>query len=483
LNSLKQDNAASWGGIPMTSVTTPASRLPTSEAAAVSTVSTFEYVVSGIKRHKTTTAFVLAGLALAGVNLPFSLNRFGSRPRPSSKQMRIERIPDTEKAGTVAVSPDGQHIAYTSNGSLWVRQLAASTSLQIVPPARVVYPAYSPDGEDIFYVSNNMLYRIPARGGEPTKVVEDVDGTGPISFAPGGKQFAFIRHKDEETALLLVANLDGTGERVLASRKKPEFLYSPAWSPDGSLIACTDGSITTLSVFGIRVSTGEKEQITSHKWYAIDKLAWLSDGSGLVASAMDASAAPKQIWQIPYPAGEPRKITNDLEYYADVSLSGDGKSLVTIRSAQISNLWIAPKGDPAKTRSIPFGERKLAGAVSWTPDGRILCLLDAHSGRDIWILNADGTNPKQLTANAGRHLQPDASPDGRYIVFSSNRGTSGAFHIWRMDMDGSNPIELTHGDYDGEVQPTVSTDGRWVVFSNGGPNKSIQDKNLRKVPI
>lgn len=483
LKGLREDKAVTGAGAQVAAQTVNGSALSTNAAAGVSTVSTFEYVVSGIKRHKTGTALVLASFAIVAIGATFGLNRFGGRLRPSFKQMRIERIPETEKAGGVAVSPDGQYIAYTARRGLWVKRLGMNSGIQIVPPANVVYPIYSPDGEDIFYVSDDALYRIPARGGEAAKVLEDVNGHGPISFAPDGKRFAFTRYQDEETVLLLVANSDGTGERVLTSRKKPEILYSPAWAPEGSLIACAWGAAPGVRVFGIRLATGEEEQITSYKWAAIERLAWLSDGSGLVASAMETSAAPKQIWHIPHPAGEPRKITNDLESYADVSLSADGKSLVTIQSARLSSLWVAPKDDPTRTRSIPFGERKLSGSVSWTPDARILCLVNTSGGRDIWVVNADGTNPKQLTANAGINLQPKASPDGRYIVFSSNRGASGASHIWRMDFDGSNPIQVTQGDGDGEVQPTVSPDGLWVVYSKGGTDTGIDGKAVWKAPI
>jgi serine/threonine protein kinase/Tol biopolymer transport system component len=483
LKQLRGDKAVTEPGAQAAHQTINGSSLITSAAAAASTVSTFEYVVSGIKRHKTGAALVLASLAIVALGATFGLNRFRSNTRPWSKEMRIERIPETEKAGGVAVSPDGQYIAYTARRGLWIKRLGTSSSLQIVTASNVFYPTYSPDGEDIFYVSNDSLYRIPARGGEAAKVLADVNGHGPISFAPDGNRFAFTRYADEEKVLLLVANADGTGERVLASRKRPEVLYSPAWAPEGSLIACVGGAAPTLRVFGIRVATGEEEQITSYKWAAIERLAWLGDGSGLVASAMETSAAPKQIWQIRYPAGEPRKITNDFESYADVSLSADGKSLVTIQSARLSSLWVAPKADPTSTRSIPFGERKLSGSVSWTPDGRILCLVNTSAGRDIWVVNADGTNPKQLTENAGKNLQPNPSPDGHYIVFSSNRGAPGASHIWRMDLDGNNPIQVTQGDGDGEVQPTVSPDGLWVVYSKGGPDTGIEEKTVWKAPI
>jgi len=96
-------------------------------------------------------------------------------------------------------------------------------------------------------------------------------------------------------------------------------------------------------------------------------------------------------------------------------------------------------------------------------------------------MNGDGTEPKQLTANAGVNLQPQPSADGHYVVFSSNRANKGAFNIWRMDIEGSNPVQLMHGS--GEVQPVCSPDGRWVVYSQGGPSTTPEQKTLWKVPI
>ena len=74
-----------------------------------------------------------------------------------------------------------------------------------------------------------------------------------------------------------------------------------------------------------------------------------------------------------------------------------------------------------------------------------------------------------------------ASPDGKYVVFSSNRADAGAFNLWRIDMDGGNPVQLTHGK--GEGQPVCSPDGHWVVYSEGGPNTTPQEKTLWKVSI
>ena len=443
-----------------------------------------------IGEHRIVASITLAALAVAVVGFALWMKRAVTGIQAPLPSIKITRLANTEKSVQVALSPDGKYIAHiiSSAGqqSLWVSQVATNSSVQIVPPTDVAYGGltFSKDGDYIFYVSNSALYQIPVLGGEARKVLADVAGA--ISFAPDGGWFAFVRSLNTEETALMIANVSGGGERILATRKKPEFLSSagPAWSPDGSLIACPWGMIAghkEMGITGVEVATAREKQITAQKWQAVDRVAWLSDGSGLIAPAVETGTGPLQIWHIPYPAGEARRITSDLNNYGDLSLTADSESLVTIQFERRSGLWIVPGGDPSRAKPVTSGKHDLYRVISLTPDGRILYPSNASGSRDIWIMNADGTKQKQLTANAGANLQPSASPDGRYIVFLSNRAKVGAFNIWRMDADGSNPIQLTHGS--GEVQPSCSPDGRWVVYSQGGPETSPEKKTVWKVPI
>jgi Tol biopolymer transport system component len=95
---------------------------------------------------------------------------------------------------------------------------------------------------------------------------------------------------------------------------------------------------------------------------------------------------------------------------------------------------------------------------------------------DIWIMEADGSNQKELTLDSGANVEPSVSPDSRYIVLTSNRG--GSFNIWRMDIDGNNPKQLTNGSR--ERWPQCTPDGKWVIYEStplSGPT------SIWKVPI
>ena len=122
-------------------------------------------------------------------------------------------------------------------------------------------------------------------------------------------------------------------------------------------------------------------------------------------------------------------------------------------------------GNAQQSQQVTFGRNLMTEVtgVSWTPDGKIVYATNAGGRWEIWMINADGTNQKQLTQNCAGNdscSQPFVSPDGRYIVFQVRH--NGVRNIWRMDADGGNPTQLT---IDGGGVPSFSIDGRFVIYT------------------
>ena len=134
-----------------------------------------------------------------------------------------------------------------------------------------------------------------------------------------------------------------------------------------------------------------------------------------------------------------------------------------MQSNTISNIWVAANGDPGRAVQIKSGGNNLEGVygLAWAPDGRVVYNSLASGSPDIWIMNADGTGQRQLTADAGANLSPKVTPDGRYIVFMSLHNDQA--NIWRMNLDGSDPRQLTDGNNDWD--PAVAPDSRWVIYT------------------
>jgi Tol biopolymer transport system component len=248
----------------------------------------------------------------------------------------------------------------------------------------------------------------------------------PISFSPDGKRFTFIRNLQEEDELM-VANEDGTGEQVLATRAHPDyFQQSAAWSPDGKTIACPVASFTgafDTKVAVIQVADGTQKLLTSHSWAGVERITWLSDGSGVITTARETPSSPFQIWQISYPEGEPHRVTNDLNDYHNASLSADSSAMIAVLTEITSNIWVAPSGEWNNARQLTSGSKNnggIFGCTTWTPDGRIV-YQSAGSNSDIWIMDADGNHQRQLTLDDHMDFMPGVTPDGRYIIFVSDR--------------------------------------------------------------
>ena len=458
--------------------------------------------------HSRLGAFVIGAALVAALALvvflfyKFAVRReaqtAGRRPAPA-EAMKLVRLPINGRVGAAVISPDGQYVAYIAEEagrrSIWIRQATtASRAQQIVAPgeATPVGLDFSRDGKFVYYATvspeNNAgaaLMRVPALGGTPKQVAPNLQSRP--SFAPDGHHYVFRRidfTQPRPESALVIADVDGGGERVLAKRTAPAFLDLPAWSPDGQTIACATGNLGEspgyVSVLTVRASDGAEQPLGAGRWNNIGDIAWLPDGGGLVVTLAEAELSPLQLWELSYPRGEARRITNDLSGYAGVSLTADAKTLVTLQTDVVSNVWVAPAGDAARAAQITQGPGKYDGSygLSWTPDGRQIVYASIASGAwDIWRMNADGSGAQQLTVDARSNYGPSVSSDGRHIVFVSNRA-GGAFHVWRMDADGQNPLQLTNGD--GENFAHVTADGRWVVYASVG---YTQPNYVWKVPI
>jgi Tol biopolymer transport system component/DNA-binding winged helix-turn-helix (wHTH) protein len=461
---------------------------PTANGKA-STAAEIENLTGGTMGYKKGAVLitVLLVFTLAAITLYKYFHRgvSESHSTANSQAMKLRKLTSNSRATTAAISPDGKYVVHSQEDagrqSLWLKQVATLSEVQIVRPADVKYlgSTFTPDGSYLYYVMGEKngsagVYQISAVGGTPRKILQGIND-GPITLSPDGKRFAFVRENS-----LWAANADGSGERKLATRKRSEGFDSEgglAWSPDGRVIACSvnvvDAGREYHTVVGIDVEGGEQKSITPHRWGEGGQLAWRKDGGGLVL------VGDGQIWQLSYPGGEVRKITNDANWYIGISLTADSGALVTVQSDIQSSIWVAPSRDLGSAQPVTSGVYEGWRGLSWTPDDKIVYNSTASGNWEFWLMAADTTGRKQLTANLGNDCnagEPSVSADGRYIVFSSRY--TGTLHIWRIKIDGSEPQQLTNGT--GEWSPECSPDGRWVVYVS---STASAPQSLWKVPI
>ncbi|MGD0507010.1 MAG: protein kinase [Terriglobales bacterium] len=441
-------------------------------------------------RRRWRTALTLSSLALVLIGI--SVYKFEGRKKTLApfQTMTIERLTTTGTARKVTISPDGKYVAYVTGEagmqSLWVRQTATRSDIQIIPPTAEYYVGltFSPDGNYVYYVRTasayvaGALYQIPALGGESRKMVERVDS--PVAFSPEGKRAAFIRENPGSETALMVAGADSAGERQISARKIPDpFVESGmAWSPDGKSIAIGAYSGGQCYVMTVQISDGSVKRVGAKGWRHILRVAWLADSSGLALAAVEAPNAPVQIWELSYPDGTARRITNDLNDYVDLDVTTDSSTLVTVLRELRSNLWLDSRSPASQAKQIGFAAATQEGlfGLTWTAEGRIAYASLASGRRELWAMDADGSHPQQLTSDADLQFfsSPSSCPDGT-ILFAS--GVYGSANIWSVGTDGGNRKQLTSAGTNGA--PSCSPDGKWVVFnaSHGG------DYALWRVPI
>ncbi len=467
--------------------------------------SSAEYLVSEIKRHRTGAILAALGvLAILGAAV-FLWSKFALPPKSKAlPQMKITKLTSGGRVntfpidGSTSISPDGKYVVYTLNEagkiSIWVRQISTGSDVQILPAGdmRNNGTTISNDGEFVYYIgvgSDNpggSLFQIPILGGTPRKVLTGL--RSPISFSPDGKQFTFVRNlENQEGDALMVANADGSSERTLAVRKGNDWFSSsgPSWSPDGKMVACAAGTDTGgshMTVVGFSLSDDSLKPLTSEKWLGeVDRVLWLRDGSGLIATAKSSplDLNPTQVWLIAYPDGSARRITNDLNGYGRVSLglTANSDTIVTVQTEPSVQIWTTPLGGPSNQAvQTTHGEVDGAYGLEWTLDGRIAYFTQTGENPELWIMKGDGSETKRLTRANGPEGGLAVSPDDKYLFFASSR--SGTPHIWRINADGSSPKQITSGDF-ADYSPSCSPDGQWVLFQSWRSGKSC----LWKAPI
>jgi serine/threonine protein kinase len=410
---------------------------------------------------------------------------------PKFQSIQIDQLTTQGNSYLATISPEGRLIAFVNSQdgrqSLVVRQIATENNIEIVQPAfqEIIQPVFTPDGNHIYYVSVDKgigtLYQVASLGKDSKKILVDVDS--PVTFSPDGKRFAFIRHNPSEGGdTIFIANADGSSLETFLQTKEAGYdkFTAAAWSPDGERML--------VGVIKVGVEPTPKVKITSvgikdkkigllgeNNWIKANTFQWLKDNSGFVFTGKATTEGTTQIWHQSFPGGELKQITNDTSDYASVSVSEDGATMIATKYDTISSIWSLASGTK-ELKQLADESKTLLGfeGLSETADGRLLYSRKIGKEVNVFALNQSDNTEKQLTREAGNNIFPASSPDGKYVVFTSNR--NGAYSLWRVNSDGTNPLQLTSYIEGMDTDPQISSDGETVFFfrqNNDGSRASV----------
>ena len=365
-------------------------------------------------------------------------------------------------------------------------------------PGRELYPSLSPDGTHVVFTwtgsqeNNTDIYRQQIGVGSPLRLTSDPRSDYNPVWSPDGRWIAFLRgdpstplaRSDRE--LRLIPPLGGQ-ERRLADVRVQEITVDPvylAWCPDSTCVIVTDsgGEGKPDALFTIAVETGDKRQLTTppstvladtdpsvspdgKSLSFLRRTTWASGALHVLPLRNDMTAAG-EARHVPLPRLHPDNaawLSNGKDILFSTSPAGGG-----------GGLWRVPATGNAPPARLPFvGEDGMMPAFSRSQSGRPARLVYVRSSTDenIWRIDTSGagaaaSSPAAVAiASTKMDIQPQISPDGRRVAFTSTR--SGAWEIWTSDLDGANAVQISSLKAPtGTGVPHWSPDGSQIVFAS-----------------
>ncbi|MGI8783790.1 MAG: protein kinase domain-containing protein [Acidobacteriota bacterium] len=435
--------------------------------------------------------------------------------------------------GLAALSVASMIVLYWAPWTPWTKQasLLDAVVTQLTDQAGPeVFPSLSPDGKSIVYVSlssgNWDIYLQRVGGQNPVNLTKDSPATDTQpAFSPDGEHIAFRSSRAGGGIFIMGA----TGESV---RRLTDFGYNPVWSPDGKEILCsiesTNWSPQERDLFDnglwiVNAASGQKRQVQGPE-DAVQP-SWSPSGSRIAYWGL-AKGGQRDIWTLPAAGGQPIAVTADKALDWNPVWSPDGEYLYFSSDRQGSmNLWRVRIDDQSgKTLAAP--EPVTTGVAAWSqhasisrdgkqiayaalvtrsnlqrvsfdpstgtvkgkptaitagtrvvvapdpsPDDQWLAFYSQGKQEDLLIIRTDGTGQFQLTDDPHRNRVPRWSPDGKRLVFYSDR--SGAYQAWAINPDGSGLQQLTHDPKLDLTDMTWSPDGSRLACLDSRMGRSL----------
>ena len=457
-------------------------RSPAEEVAAAKGLA--QTAATGKRFSKTTTAIVIGGLILLVFGVGYLLVKSLTESRSSPKPINFEQITyESGPEFFPSFAPDGKSIAYagraSGNWDIYVQTIGNGGSINLTKDSSTddSQPAFSPTGDRIAFRSERDgggIYVMNARGEAPVRISDF--GYSP-SWSPDGAQIVIGTEKIPQPSTrptkseLWKIDLNTHQRQRIAEGDA----LQPAFSPHQKRIAYwsrPDRYGQREHIWTIPANGGEAVAVTNGSFTDLNPV-WSPDGKYLYFSSNQGGSS--NIWRIAIDentgvtSGAPEPVTamGATTAVLHFSFARDGR-LAYSTQTEIRNLrsiaFNPVQGTVGKPVSITQGSMQL-----WfpdpSPDGEWLTAYSMGQQRHIFIMRADGSEQRDLTPGDYRYAWPRWSPDGKRIVFSSRR--TGDYELWIVNRDGSDLRQLTQSS-GGHYSPW-SRDGSMIAYSVHAP--------------
>lgn len=427
-----------------------------------------------------TVSLALVGLICAvigGISTWYFIKpNFGNIP----PNIRFNTIISDSTIKNAVISPNGKYMALMKEKdgiqSIWLSQTETNNSVEVLKKLNGVFLGltFSPDNQQIYYsVSENregMLYKVPLLGGASQMILKNIESS--VSISPDNQFLAFVRKNPQtDKNSLVISEISGKNERIIDLDNPNLSLRNDgiAWSPDGKKVAVivnqTENSHKTTQIAIINAENNDSQVLTNENWSWAGQPIWQNEGKEIIVPAFrpNSPTVSDEIWRVLYPQGKAEYLTNGIKGKLGISFNKVTNTIIALKSERLTCFLSASLDNFRKSNHIStrIGDTcHFPIGADWTNDGKILYSATETGNADIWTINEDGNEKRQLTSDESAEISPKLSKDGRYLIFLSNR--SGKMNVWRANANGTNPIQLTDN---GNVKETIiSPDGLSVFY-------------------
>jgi Tol biopolymer transport system component len=356
--------------------------------------------------------------------------------------------PQTDE-GAPAFSPDGTLIAFHRSdavGGIFVAGATGESVRRVTE--RGFDPAWSPDGRQIAFGTEEIvdpasrlgvstLYVVDAAGGAPRQLVEG-DGVQP-AWSPSGSRLVYWSNKGGQRDLLTVA-AQGGAPVVLTSDAAID--WCPVWAPDGRHIYFASDRGTAMNIWRIAVdeasgrALGAPEPVTAGVQAAAAHPRFSRDGSRLVFRSRVASINPVAIPFDPSTlrAGAPFLLDTRNNIRIPSGVSADGKLLAYFSIGEHQeDLFVGPPDGPMRRVTDDAARDR---SPVFTPDGRTLVFYSNRNSQwGLWAIGIDGGGLRKLGEQPDGGIYAFVSPSGEEVTFVNDSGR----RVFAMRIDGTSP--------------------------------------------
>jgi Tol biopolymer transport system component len=358
---------------------------------------------------------------------------------------------------------------------IWLKDLIRGGEVALTDGPNDTHPRFSPDGSMVLFTRSEAIYRVAIVGGDPRKLV---DGAVGGDWSPDGRRIVYVRSRTEggrNRWSIELAAADGGESHEIAHAEGPA-LIAPRWSPDGRTIAAgTPAGIggKTGLVFLVGADGKNPRSISAPSGGAsISCLAWSGSNeviySQTLAAFLGSGGGARLIRQNVF-SGATEQVLSTAHDSEVIDILGFGRLVFDSRSAprNLREVQLKAGAPSAGGRWLTRGN-STDGQPAYSPDGEWIIFTSNRSGNvDLWEISTKSGILRRITEDPATDWDPGFTPDGKKIIWSSNR--SGNLEIWTGDADGSNARQVTHDGVDAE-NPTATPDG-WIAYASGNPAK------------